>query len=188
MSPQQAVALTFRGAHTTPFALVTVDGGNGYWNPHPGDDPMSMVVDELLPICRRFGAGARPSSTGVMGISMGGFGALLFAERFPELFSAVAAVSPAIWSTYRQAADANRGAFASPASFANCDVITHATALIGAPVRIASGIDDPFHPGVQLLRDALPHATVEFSRGCHDDAYFASQEPASLEFLSQHLA
>ena len=26
------------------MALVTADGGNGYWNPHPGDDPMAMVM------------------------------------------------------------------------------------------------------------------------------------------------
>jgi hypothetical protein len=30
---------------------VTVDGGGGYWNPHPGDNPQAMLTDELIPMC-----------------------------------------------------------------------------------------------------------------------------------------
>jgi S-formylglutathione hydrolase FrmB len=35
-----------------------------------------------------------------MGISMGGYGALAIAERYPRQVSAVAAISPAIWTSY----------------------------------------------------------------------------------------
>jgi hypothetical protein len=49
MSPAQAVALRVGGRPLAPMALVTVDGGNGYWNPHPDDDPMAMVIGELIP-------------------------------------------------------------------------------------------------------------------------------------------
>jgi len=38
-----------------------------------------------------------------MGISMGGFGALAIAESVPHLIHGVAAISPAIWTTYDQA-------------------------------------------------------------------------------------
>jgi hypothetical protein len=48
MSPAQAVALQVDGRPLAPMALVTVDGGNGYWTPHPDDDPMAMVIDELV--------------------------------------------------------------------------------------------------------------------------------------------
>jgi len=65
-----------------PLAMVTVDGGDGYWNPHPGDDPMAMVVHELIPRCQRLGLGRPPHRVVVMGISMGGYGALLLAERY----------------------------------------------------------------------------------------------------------
>lgn len=185
MSPAQAVGLQ----NLPPLAIVTVDGGGGYWNPHPGDDPMGMVVDELIPLCRRLGLGRPPHRIGAMGISMGGYGALLFAEKYPGLFAAVAAISPAVWTTYSQARAANPGAFASAAAFADDDVITHVGALAGKPVRVASGNDDPFHPGVVALSRVLPKdAIVDFSGGCHTGPFFVSQEPASLAFLAQHLA
>jgi pimeloyl-ACP methyl ester carboxylesterase len=189
MSPREAVALRVDGSALSPMALVTVDGGGGYWNPHPGDDPMSMVVDELIPLCQKLGPGQPPHKIATMGVSMGGYGALLFGERFPHLFSAVAAISPAIWTSYGQAYQANPGAYASAADFDACDAVTHAAALARTPVRIASGIDDPFHPGVEALAAALgPHTVVEFPKGCHTGSFFASQEPASLAFLSAHLA
>ena len=172
-----------------PMALVTVDGGGGYWNPHPGDDPMAMVVHELIPRCQRLGLGRPPRRVAVMGISMGGYGALLLAERYPAVFAAVAAVSPAVWTSYPQARQANPGAFASAAAFAADDVITHAAALGRRPVRIASGHDDPFYPGVQALARALPAgAVVAFGPGCHDGSFFVAQEPPSLAFLASHLA
>jgi S-formylglutathione hydrolase FrmB len=171
------------------MAMVTVDGGGGYWNPHPGDDPMLMVMDELIPRCQQQGAGRQPYPIGVMGISMGGYGALLFGERFPRTFRAVAAISPAVWTSYQQARSANAGAFASASDFAGCDVVTHASALAHTPVRVASGDDDPFHPGVEALVGSLSSsAVVEMSTGCHTGSFFASQEPPSLGFLGQHLS
>jgi S-formylglutathione hydrolase FrmB len=115
MSPAQAVALKINGRLLGPMAMVTVDGGNGYWNPHPGDNPMAMVISELIPRCQRQGLGRSPQLTGIMGISMGGYGALLLAEKHPHLFAAVAAISPAVWTSYQQAKDANAGAYASAA-------------------------------------------------------------------------
>ena len=177
------------GRPLEPIALVSVDGGGLYWNPHPGDDPMAMIVDELIPMCRRLGLGRPPRRIGTIGISMGGYGALLLAEKHPRLISAVAAISPAVWTTYADARAANAGAFASAADFASDDVITHAPDLAGIPVRIASGADDPFHPGVVALAGALPKpALVEIPPGCHDGSFFASQQHPSLAFLGHHLA
>jgi enterochelin esterase-like enzyme len=188
MTPAQAVALEVNGTPLPPMAMVTVDGGTGYWNPHPGDDPMAMVVHELLPMCRRFGLGQGSKAVGTMGISMGGYGALLLAEKYPALFSAVAAISPAIWTSYTQARAANQGAYSSAAAFSDGDAVTHAQALAQTPVRVASGSDDPFHPGVVALGQSLPRsAIVEFSQGCHTGDFFTAQEPPSLEFLGRHL-
>lgn len=188
MTPQEAVALRVDGAPLAPMAMVTVDGGGGYWNPHPGDDPMSMVIDEVIPMCQAQGAGHPPAPIATMGISMGGYGALLLGERFPHIVKAVAAISPAIWTSYNQARHANAGAYASAADFAACDAVTHADALANTPVRVASGIDDPFHPGVLALAKTLPpHAVVVISKGCHTGPFFTSQEAPSLTFLSHHL-
>jgi S-formylglutathione hydrolase FrmB len=190
LTPAQAVALAGAGgAVLPPMALVTVDGGNGYWNAHPGDDPMGMLVDELIPLCRRLGLGRPPRRIGAMGISMGGYGALLLAERHPTLVSAVAAISPAIWTSYAQARAANAGAYASAAAFAANDAVTHAGSLAGVPVRVAAGYGDPFYPGVQALAGVLPAGSVvDLGNGCHDGSFFASQEPASLQFLARNLA
>ena len=185
----RALAARERGRALPPMAAVAVDGGGLYWNPHPGDDPLAMLVEELVPRCRRLGLGRAPGSIGVVGISMGGYGALLLAEKHPHLVAAAAAISPAVWTSYPQARAANAGAFASAADFATDDVITHAGALAGMPVRIASGNDDPFHPGVVALARRLPtSALVEFTAGCHDDTFFASQQHQSLAFLGSHLS
>lgn len=188
LTPAQAVALRSGGKPLRPMAIVTVDGGGGYWHPHPGDDPMGMVVDELIPRCRRLGLGRPPHGIGAMGISMGAYGALLLAEKYPRLFAAVAAISPAVWTTYAQAHAANPGAYTSAAEFAANDVIARTHALAGKPVRVASGSDDPFHPGVVALVEALPPgAVVDLTAGCHTGPFFLSQEPASLAFMAQHL-
>jgi S-formylglutathione hydrolase FrmB len=201
LSPAQAVALRVNGAPLPPMALVTVDGGGGYWNPHPGDNPLGMLTSELIPMCKRRGLGtgsitrtvgdgsrARTHRIGVMGISMGGYGALLLAEKHPDLVAAVAAISPAIWTSYAEARSANAGAYASAADFTADDAVTHAAALTGLPVRVASGYSDPFYPGVQALARALPkNAVTEFSTGCHDGSFFTPQEPPSLAFLASHL-
>jgi predicted esterase len=183
MSPAQAVALRTDGA---PMAMATVDGGPGYWNPHPGDDPMAMVIGELIPRCQRLGLGRR--RIGMMGISMGGYGALLLAEKYPHLIDAVAAISPAIWTSYAQAHAANAGAYSSPAAFTADDAVTHAASLARIPVRVAAGYDDPFYPGVQALARVLPAgAVVDFGPGCHTGPFFAEQQPPSLAFLASHL-
>jgi S-formylglutathione hydrolase FrmB len=189
ISPAQAVAITVHGRPLAPMAMVTVDGGNGYWTPHPGDNPMAMVVDELIPLCQRRGLGRPPQRIGTMGISMGGYGALLLAEKYPHLVAAAAAISPAIWTSYTQARAANPGAYACAAAFTANDAVTHAGALAHTRVRVATGYDDPFYPGVQALARALPAGTVvQFARGCHTDPFFTEQEPPSLAFLARHLA
>ena len=183
-----ALAGRRHGVPLPPIALVQADGGGLYWNAHPRDDPMAMLTDELIPMCQRLGLGRSQRSIGAIGISMGGCGALLLAEKHPHLIAAVAAISPAVWTSYAEAHSANANAYASAADFASDDVVTHASALAGVPVRIASGSDDPFHPGVVALAKALPStATVEINQGCHDGSSFASQQHASLTFLTQHL-
>lgn len=188
MTPSEAVALVVDGHPLPPMAMVTVDGGGGYWNPHPGDNPMEMVISELIPLCQGMNLGRDPQKIGTMGISMGGYGALLLAETYPELIRAVAAISPAIWTSYPEAEAANPGAYASAADFAADNALSHTAALLGTPVRVASGNDDPFHPGVLALAQKLPRtSTVVLSQGCHSGPFFNSQEPPSLQFLGKHL-
>src|SRR6185437_145574 len=152
MSLAQAVALRpDLRRPLPPMAIIAADCGNGYLNPHPEDDPLGMVIDELIPRCQKKGLGRGSRKIGTLGISMGGYGALLVAEKHPELIGAAAAIGPAVWTSYAQARAANAGAYASAGAFAAANAVTHAGALARAPVRVASGTDDPFHPGVTAL-------------------------------------
>jgi S-formylglutathione hydrolase FrmB len=193
LTPAQAVALKVNGAPLTPMALVTMDGGGGYWSPRPGDDPQAMLVHELIPMLQRRGLGVGGRKIAAMGISMGGYGALLLAEKYPHLIGAVAAISPAIWTSYAQARSANAGAYPSAQAFAAADAVTHAAALATVPVRVASGYSDPFYPGVRTFARALPRnpggtpADTRFGAGCHTGPFFNSEEPPSLAFLARHL-
>jgi enterochelin esterase-like enzyme len=193
MTPAHALALRVADRALPPMAMVTVDGGGGYWNPHPGDNPQAMLTDELIPLCQRKKLGTGKRRIGMLGISMGGYGALLLAEKYPHLIGAAAAISPAIWTSYAQAEAANRGAYATAADFAADDAVTHASALEQVPVRIASGYGDPFYPGVRTLASALPKnpggtpAELYFGNGCHTGPFFTAQEPPSLAFLARHL-
>jgi pimeloyl-ACP methyl ester carboxylesterase len=188
MSLAQGLALLVGGQALPPMAMVAADGGGGYWNPHPGDNPLGMLIDELIPKCQARGLGRGHRRIGTIGISMGGYGAILVAEKYPELIGAAAAIGPAIWTSYDQARAVNPGAYASAAAFASADAVTHAGELAGVPVRVASGTGDPFHPGVEALVKALPRgAVVQISAGCHNSPFFVQQEPPSLAFLGQHL-
>ena len=182
------LALQAGGRPLPPMAIAAADGGGGYWNPHPGDDPMAMVIGELMPRCQRAGLGTGRAGIGLIGISMGGYGALLLAERHPELFAATAAIAPAIAASYAQARAVNPGAYASARAFAAADAVTHASSLRDVAVRVAAGLGDPFLPGVRALARRLPPGTVvRISRGCHTGPFFASQLPPSLAFLARHL-
>jgi enterochelin esterase-like enzyme len=186
-TPSQLLALR-RSGHAMPaVAVAAADGGGGYWHDHPGDNPMAMLLEEFLPLCRRHGLG-RDGHFGVIGTSMGGYGALLLAEEHPHLAVAVGAVSPAIWETYDESQAANPTAFTSPQDFAEHDVITHCGRLAHTPVHIASGAQDPFHPWVEVLAGQLPaDATVQFPKGAHTNAFFVAHAPEALRFAGHHL-
>jgi len=175
------------GAAIPPMAFVEADGGSHlYWNRHPGDDPLTMLADELVPLCRKKGLGIE--KIGVTGISAGGYGSLLLTEEHPHLINACAAISPAIWTSYNQARAVNPTAYANAAAFADADVVTHAARLQGIPVRIAIGNDDPFRPGTIALLPHLPSsAHVYFGPGCHTGPFFGQQQLLSLQFLGKHL-
>ena len=188
MTLPQACALQVGGRPLPPMAAISVDGGGGYWNRHPGDDPLAMVVEELIPMCQQRGLGLGRRAIGSLGISMGGYGAILLAEKYPERIAAVAAISPAVWTSFEQARSANAGAYATAQDFEEDDVVTHAAALRDIAVRVVAGENDPFRPGVQALVETLPPGAIaEISAGCHTGAFFTSQEVPSFRFLGAHL-
>ncbi|MCP9963889.1 esterase family protein [Actinomadura madurae] len=139
-----------------PFALAAVDGGpDSYWHPRAsGDDPVAMIVDELLP--RLDDAGARTGRVGLIGWSMGGFGALVVARRLGAArTAAVVASSPALFASYADARAANARAFDGPGDFARHDVLGAAGVQEGVPLRVDCGTSDPFAERVREFRDRV---------------------------------
>jgi len=206
------VAPAMSAAKVATFAVICVDGRGTYWHKRAdGDDPIGMILHEVLP--RAAAAGLATRRIGIVGESMGGYGALLLAERLaaaaPPLrnsslarrpapasrapaVAAVAALSPAIFATYADARAANKDAFDSNADFVRNDVFAGISALRHVPTWIACGVDDPFQPEATLFRArlaALARHRVPggITAGCHDDAFWLRNLPAALHFIGAHL-
>jgi S-formylglutathione hydrolase FrmB len=196
------------------LAVITVDGGTTYWHRRDdGDDPQGMIIHEVLP--RAAQLGLVTGRIGIAGESMGGYGALLLAERLgsgPATVStttvrtstrpaqppagpqaaAVAAISPAIFGSYRDARQADSRSFDGPADFAANDVFSHISALRDVPAFIACGTDDPFEPMARTFRDRLARISGDspaglVTAGCHDVAFWSRNLPSGLTFLSTFL-
>lgn len=179
-------------ARIARLAAVTVDGGDTYWHRRAdGDDPLGMIIHEVLP--RLAAAGYDASRIAIVGDSMGGYGALLLAEQAAHRklgVTAVAALSPAIFATYSDAIAASPQSFDSPADFARNNVLAAAAALRDVPSWIACGSDDPFATETARLRAKLAAVSERepaggILSGCHDDAFWARNLPNALTFLAQ---
>jgi S-formylglutathione hydrolase FrmB len=198
--PQYLAAAVAAGA--PPFAVVAIDGGaSTYWHRRAsGDDPPGMITAEVLPRLRALGY--LVGTIGIIGWSMGGYGALLLASQLEPARSkttrssgeapavaAVAAASPAIFTSYPAAIGANSASFDSPADFAANDVrsLARLAVLRRLPVRIDCGTDDPFTPQATLLRHDLANPPGAITSGCHDQPFWRRNLPAELSFLGQHL-
>lgn len=95
---------------------------------------------------------------------MGGYGALLAAQLHPRLFTAVAALSAAVWPNHPAQASAVPDAFDGGADYRRYDPFTHAGRLAHTPVFIACGTGDPFHAAdVELA--ATPAAATTGTSG-----------------------
>ena len=168
-----------------PFAIATVDGGTSYWHRRAdGEDASAMVVDELLPVLAE--QGVRTGTFGLIGWSMGGYGALHLAGSTSRV-PVVVASSPALWT---DPADASRSGFADEEEYRTYTVVGHQADLDGVDVRIDCGTGDPFYRDVQDYVAGFPDGagvTSTFEPGAHDAAYWRRMLPAQLAFLGQRL-
>jgi len=166
-----------------PIVLAAIDGGDGYWHPRAnGDDPQGMLVDEFLPMLRDHGVSS--DALGAFGWSMGGYGALLLAETYPDIVKKVAVMSPAVWQSYADSRNANPDAFDSAADWDSHSVITGIRRLTGTPVQVACGLSDPFLPASRQLATLLPPGDVLLAPGAHDDDFWKAQTPALVAYLA----
>jgi len=181
----------------TPFALASVDGGNSYWHPRgSGDNPLRMISEEFLPLLGRLGL--RTDAIGVLGWSMGGYGALLLTREanrgtFPGVGApghstvvAAAASSPALFASYHASAS---GAFDNAADFARYGELANQPDVGETPLYVGCGATDAFTGETKRYRaHASPTPAGDISRGCHTAGYWRSVAAAQISFLGTHLA
>jgi S-formylglutathione hydrolase FrmB len=170
---------------STPLALVAPDGGTTYWHPHDGEDAGAMVTDELLP--RLPALGLRTERIGLIGWSMGGYGALRIAGLLgSSRVAGVAGVSPALWT---DPATASRSGFDDASEYRRYSVMGAQSRLDGIRVRVDCGLSDPFADAVRVYRDGFAHRpSGGFTFGSHDRGYWRRVLPRQLDFLGSTLA
>lgn len=170
------------------LGFVAVDGGSTYWHEHHrGDDPMSMLLEEVPEWLRARGlAGTDGTPFASAGISMGGFGALLYARRRSEQgrpVRAVGAVAPALMSWRRMR---KRRVWRSKAEWTSMDPLHNVEALSNVPTGIWCGTEDPFINGVRTFIERADPEIAHLAPGSHSPRFFRSTVPGLLDFLGKH--
>jgi hypothetical protein len=187
-APFDSLHLPDAAAHVgAALSIASADGGeDNYWHQRAnGTDAHAMLVEELVPLLTRR-LGALPFA--LHGYSMGGYGALLTAERSAtakgdNFFKGVAASSPALWTVPDETAP---GAFDSAQDFYANDVFTGVAALRSLKVRLDCGELDPFAQATRRLSALMtwPHEAVFRPRASHTSGFWRSVAPAQMQFLA----
>ncbi|MGW2662736.1 alpha/beta hydrolase [Nocardia tengchongensis] len=177
--------------HVSPaFGFVALDGGDNYWHDHGnGDDPMSMLLDEVPGwLTQRRLADKDGLPFACTGTSMGGFGALVYARRRAERshpLNAVATMSPGLLTSWTEMA--KRNAFSNADQWAALDPLRNLDKLGPAPVGLWCGDRDRFIDGCRrFIATARPEVGL-VTPGTHTEEYWRTVTPDVLGFLSRHV-
>ncbi len=168
-----------------PFAIASVDGGDSYWHRRQsGEDAGAMVTDELLPVLRD--QGLNTARIGLLGWSMGGYGALLLAGRLgADRVSVCVAESPALWL---RPGDTAPGAFDDPVDYQANTVFGQQSRLDRIAVRVDCGQGDGFLPAAQhYVRGFANRPAGGFQPGGHTLGYWRRMAPDQLAFVADRL-
>ncbi|ONI85660.1 alpha/beta hydrolase [Saccharothrix sp. ALI-22-I] len=183
--PEVLVSAVNRG-QIPPFGFVAVDGDDHYWHENvPGDDPMAMLLEEVPQWLAERGYGAPFACTGV---SMGGFGALLYARRRHERREptrAIAAVAPALITDWPEMS--KRNAFTSPEQWASLDPLKNLDKLGTAPIGVWAGDKDRFIVGTRQFIANTKLAVASITPGGHDDVFYRKIVPDVIRFLGKRV-
>lgn len=87
--------------HSLPYGMiiVTPEGNNGWYTDSstaPTDKYETYILEELIPdVQKRFRVSEQREGRAIAGLSMGGYGAIKFALKHPQLFAVAASMSGA---------------------------------------------------------------------------------------------
>ncbi|WP_308424753.1 alpha/beta hydrolase [Longimycelium tulufanense] len=185
-----ALARAMRRPGARRFAFVAVDGGNSYWHRNRSkDDPMAMLLEEVPRWLAERGLGGRDRMPfAVAGVSMGGFGALLYARRRREQgrpLQAVAAVSPALMLSWKEMK--KRDAFHDATDWAAMDPLRNIDKLGNVPLGVWCGSEDWFIAGNRRFIRAAKPKLASITPGGHTGEYFQRIYPQMVTFIGKHV-
>jgi len=191
------------------FVIVTPDAGRSFYvNSRDGHVRYEdFFIREFIPfIERHYRIRGERREHGISGVSMGGYGALRLAFRYPQLFGSVSAHSAALIDKSPISSLSNAremgisqvlgSAFGVPFDPAYWKrespftIVREGARPEGMKIYFDCGTEDSygFNRGAQAFHDLLvarkiPHE-FHLYPGSHDWSYFAEHLPASLEFHS----
>ena len=138
--------------------VVTPEGNNGWYTDSatvPSQKYETYILEELIPdVQQRYRAIQTRDGRAIGGLSMGGYGALKFGVKHPELFAFVASMSGALGATTWT--EANLGTFRS--------IWPTLAAVYGpadSPVRAANDIDKLYREVPAERVTALPYVYLD---------------------------
>ncbi|MFD2421444.1 alpha/beta hydrolase [Amycolatopsis pigmentata] len=172
------------------FGFVAVDGGDDYWHEnHAGDDPMAMLLEEVPQWLRKRGLGdAAGLPFACTGMSMGGFGALLYARRRAvrrQPVDALALLAPALITSWSEMS--KRGAFHSSSDWASMDPLRHPRATQAVATGVWCGTEDQFIAGARrFIAETRPEVAYT-APGKHGDSFNRTVVADVIGFLGRHV-
>ncbi|GAB3450352.1 alpha/beta hydrolase-fold protein [Actinophytocola sediminis] len=165
-----------------PFAVVAMDGGDSYWVARERrDDPQLMLTEDVPRWLGERGLVTNPFA--VLGISMGGYGALNYASNLNN--PAAAVISPALFQSWSEAE--SRNVFNNEQQWRDTDPLQNVSRFSGVPLGVWCGDSDPFIDGARELVDKRDDEVSEFKPGGHDPAYWKKVLPEALKFIGQRI-
>ena len=189
------------------FVIITPNAGRTFYvNSKDGKVRYEdFFIREFIPAMeKKYRIGSTRATRAISGISMGGYGALRFAFKYPQLFTSVAAHSAALIEQMPKGAE-NAGlglfmgkSFGTPFDPAYWKVNTpfvfaRTNSLRGLKIYFDCGDNDGygFYRGAETLHKLLdarkiPHEFHLYPGG-HDPEYFAAHLPESFTFQSKAL-
>ncbi|PPK67429.1 alpha/beta hydrolase-fold protein [Actinokineospora auranticolor] len=167
------------------YAVVAVDGGDAtYWvRTDPGDDPQAMLTDELPAWLAELGVSTKPFA--VLGVSMGGYGALNYVRAHTGQVRAAAVLSPALFPTWAQAKA--RDVFPGRALWEQTEPLLHVAELGKTALGVWCGTADPLLPSANQLIDTAKPAVARTGDGGHDADYWRRALPEAMSFIGSHI-
>ena len=192
-----------RYASAWPMMIVMPDGGRGFYSDAvAGPAYESSIIHDLIPfIDGTFNTIAERSGRCVGGLSMGGYGALRLALRFPEMFCSTNSHSGALdfghseieWANPDDQAELERicGPHPRGSEYDLYALAEKSDAATRPALQIDCGTEDflieqnrAFHRHLDELQ--IAHEYAEYS-GAHSWEYWDTHVQSALQFHARHL-